>query len=120
VGSDIPCRLTFSISRTTLTGFASGLLLGLSVYRHSTSVSRNRKSAWTIEEDIADRVSLSPNLISCTSAQPQPSISPTYRYRHRIVLIDDGHDSHRQQFRESVLSVQIPRPLYYQCPEHNM
>jgi len=67
-GRDIPCRLTFSMSRTTLTGFASGLLLGLSVYKHSTSVSRNRKSAWTIDDDIADKVSLSPNLISCPSA----------------------------------------------------
>lgn len=36
------CCFTFSMSRTTLTGFASGLLRGLSVYKQSTSVKRKR------------------------------------------------------------------------------
>lgn len=43
---------------------AFGFLRGLDVYNPSTSVNKKRKSAWIMDEVIAERVSLSPNLIS--------------------------------------------------------
>lgn len=55
------------MSSTTSMGWASGLDRGFLSYRQSTSVMRNSKSAWTIAAVMADRVSLSPNLISETA-----------------------------------------------------
>lgn len=55
------------MSSTTSIALASGFVRGFLSYRQSTSVIRNKKSAWTIAAVIADKVSLSPNLISATA-----------------------------------------------------
>ena len=55
------------MSSTTSMGWASGCVRGFLSYRQSTSVMRNSRSAWTMPAVMADRVSLSPNLISETA-----------------------------------------------------
>lgn len=55
------------MSSTISMGLASGLLLGFLSYKQSTSVMRNKRSACIMAAVIAERVSLSPNLISETA-----------------------------------------------------
>ena len=67
-----------------------------------------------MDEVIAERVSLSPNLIFCNTHQVvviRVSLFLTYANRHGIVFVDDGNNSHGQQLLERVHSIEISRAL---------
>jgi len=67
---------------------------------------------------MADSVSLSPNLISCTFHNlfrllriSSSKGEKTYANRDGVVLVYDRHDAHRQQFIERIDGVEVPRAL---------
>ena len=91
------------ISSTTLIARAFGSILGLLLYKESTSVNRNRYSALIIPAVIPDNVSLSPKRIS--ACETYSRYIEFYKKCYRIILINDGYHFHRQQFFKSVASV---------------
>jgi hypothetical protein len=64
----VPSATRAEMSSITSMGWASGLVRGFLSYRQSTSVMRNKRSACTMAAVMAERVSLSPNLISETAS----------------------------------------------------
>lgn len=86
-----------------------------------SSEDRQRR-ALTMLEVMAESVSLSPNLISCSQQQAEPSRKseggagrrgsrPTHRDRDGVVFVDDGHDAHAEKFSEGVDCVQVASAL---------
>ena len=63
---------------------------------------------------IAERVSLSPNLISCLLQyfRTSTTASSTYRHGQRIVFVDNRNNIHIQKLHKGILGVQVLCPLF--------